>query len=252
MRRYFLRLSYNGKKYHGWQVQENASSVQQVLQDALSTVLGLPQISITGCGRTDTGVHASEFYAHVDLDENRESIIDKNLLFSLNRYLPDDIAIQEILPVTMKANARFDAISRTYKYFIARHKEPFRLDSSYYYFGKLDIVKMNKGSKILYEYEDFTSFSKVHTQVKTNNCKVSFAAWEEQDKLLVFTITADRFLRNMVRAIVGTLLDLGRDKIDLEDIRQIIENKDRSEAGASVPPEGLFMANVEYPQELFL
>jgi len=251
MNRYFFKLSYKGTNYHGWQVQENATSVQGVIQNALSTILGVPDIQITGCGRTDTGVHASEFYAHFDLDENPESVTEKNLLFSLNRFLPEDIAIQEILPVYPDANSRFDALSRTYKYFISREKDPFILDTAYYYFGNLNVGRMNEGACLLYDYEDFTSFSKLHTQVKTNNCKVSSAKWEQRDGLLIFTITADRFLRNMVRAVVGTLLDLGREKIGLEDVRNIIESKDRSAAGVSVPPEGLFLTKVEYPESLF-
>jgi tRNA pseudouridine38-40 synthase len=250
--RYFLKLSFKGTAYHGWQVQENAVSVQEIIQNSLERLLGLPDIQVVGCGRTDTGVHAKEFYAHFDIDKGPDEISRLNLLFNLNRILPMDIAIQRIIPVRKDAHSRFNATSRTYQYHISRMKEPFAFGTSYYYYGDLDVERMNEGSKIVMEYTDFTSFSKLHTQVKTNNCKVSRAEWEEDGKLLVFTISADRFLRNMVRAIVGTLLDLGRGKIRTEDLRKIIESKDRAAAGPSVPPEGLFLSRVEYPEELFL
>ncbi|MEA3479980.1 MAG: tRNA pseudouridine(38-40) synthase TruA [Bacteroidota bacterium] len=252
MNRYFLKLAYKGSNYHGWQVQDNADSIQEILQDAMALVMGMPEIHLVGCGRTDTGVHASEFYAHFDLEENPESVSKMNLPFKLNRFLPKDITIHQILPVTANANARFDAIRRTYQYFIIRKKDPFKQETAYHYFGPLDIEKMNKGAKMLYEFEDFTSFSKLHTQVKTNNCKVMHAEWTEKDSDLIFTITADRFLRNMVRAIAGTLMDLGRGKIDLQDVSTIIESKDRSKAGVSVPAEGLFLTQVEYPEHIFL
>jgi tRNA pseudouridine38-40 synthase len=166
--------------------------------------------------------------------------------------LPTDIAIKKIIPVGADAHSRFHATNRTYQYHISRVKEPFTLNTSYYYYGGLDIDRMNEGSKVIMEYSDFTSFSKLHTQVKTNNCQVTHAGWEGDEESLVFTISADRFLRNMVRAIVGTLLDLGRGKIEMKELRKIIESKDRSAAGPSVPPEGLFLTRVEYPEELFL
>ena len=252
MSRCFLRLSYRGTAYHGWQVQENANTVQEVLQDSLATLLGLPDIQIVGCGRTDTGVHASEFYAHFDINKGPDEISGLNLLFNMNRILPGDIAIRQIIPVKDDAHSRYHATSRTYQYNISRVKEPFTLDTSYFYFGDLDIERMNEGANVIMEYTDFTSFSKLHTQVKTNNCRVTHAKWEGDGRSLVFTISADRFLRNMVRAIVGTLLDLGRGKSEMVDLRKVIESKDRSAAGPSVPAKGLFLTRVEYPKGLFL
>lgn len=247
-RRYFIKLAYNGTNYHGWQIQDNSNTVQEELNKALSRFFS-SGIIVHGCGRTDTGVHAKEFYAHFDVDKEIENV--SQVVFKLNKALSKDIAIYEIFPVKPDVHARFDAISRTYEYFISRKKDPFYKTFSYYLYGDLDVDLMNKGARILYEYEDFSSFSKSKTEVITNNCKIMNACWEKRDSLLVFKITADRFLRNMVRAIVGTLLDLGTKKITIEEIRKIIESKSRSLAGYSVPANGLFLTHVEYPDSLF-
>jgi tRNA pseudouridine38-40 synthase len=249
--RYFLNLSFKGTSYHGWQVQDNAPSIQAEINKVLSAIYNT-DINVVGCGRTDTGVHAKKFYAHFDLERELQEKDREELQFKLNKMLPTDIAIHDVIPVTNDASARYSAISRTYKYFISRTKDPFNADYSYYYHGNLDVNLMNEGANILYDYEDFTSFSKLHTQVKTNNCKIMHAEWEESNDQIIFTITSDRFLRNMVRAIVGTLLDLGRQKITLEDVRKIIESKDRSEAGFSVPAQGLFLYDVKYPDAIIL
>ncbi|HOW24891.1 MAG TPA: tRNA pseudouridine(38-40) synthase TruA [Bacteroidales bacterium] len=247
--RYFLQLSFRGKNYHGWQLQKNASSVQSVLESALSVMLG-DTVRLTGCGRTDAGVHARKFVAHFDCRPlSAEQRI--RMAYQLNGYLPEDIAVQRIIPVLSNANARFDAVSRTYLYQISRSKNPFLLDFAYYLFGHLDVGRMQQGSDILREYNDFTSFSKLHTQVRTNYCNIMEARWDEDHDLLFFTITADRFLRNMVRAIVGTLLELGKGKITLDELRHIIESRNRSAAGMSVPPQGLYLTDVQYPAGIF-
>ncbi len=246
--RYFLQISYNGANYHGWQVQPNASSVQEVMENALSTILR-EKISVVGAGRTDTGVHASFYMLH--FDSEIENLQNENLVFRLNRFLPDDIAVQDIFPVKPDAHARYSAISRTYKYFISTVKNPFETLTAYHYTLPLDVSKMNEAATVLYEYSDFTSFSKLHTDVKTNNCKVLLAEWVEVDHQVVFTIKADRFLRNMVRAIVGTLLEAGKGKLTKDELRKIIERKDRGEAGTSVPAHGLFLVDVEYPDDIF-
>jgi len=247
--RNFIKLAYNGKNYHGWQLQENAVTVQQVLDDAL-TVLLKTEIRTTGAGRTDTGVHAREFFAHFDLPDKITDI--DTLTFKLNNYLPHDISVSEIINVKADAHARFDAISRTYTYQVSQYKDPFNNDYSYFVYGPIDIEKMNKAAEILFEYTDFSSFSKSGTQVKTNNCKIVSAKWVNVANMLIFTITADRFLRNMVRAIVGTLLDVGRGNLDEKAFRRIIENKDRSDAGYSVPACGLFLERIEYPEAIFM
>ncbi len=245
--RYFLQLSYKGTRYHGWQVQPNAVSVQEVMEKALSAILR-EEISVAGAGRTDTGVHASFFMLHFD---SGVIISDTcNLVFKLNRFLPPDIAVLKIFPVNSMAHARFSAFSRTYNYFISTEKNPFQIETSYLYTVPLDMEKMNEAAAVLFEYEDFSSFSRLHTDVKTNNCKIYQAEWEREGSQLVFTIKADRFLRNMVRAIVGTLLEVGRGKLSAEDFRKIIEKKDRGAAGASAPAEGLFLSYIEYPEEM--
>jgi tRNA pseudouridine38-40 synthase len=248
--RYFIKLAFNGKNYHGWQMQDNALTIQSVINDALSKLLS-EEINLTGCGRTDTGVHAKEFYAHFDTCKNFTNDEKKRLILKLNNFLPYDISIYEIINVKNNAHARFDAISRTYQYFITRQKDPFDNNFSYYVYGDINIDLMNEGAKILYEYEDFTSFSKLHSDVKTNNCKILNAKWVEKEDKLIFTITADRFLRNMVRAIVRTLLDIGKKKISLKDFRKIIKSKNRSDAGYSVPAKGLFLTKIEYPDDIF-
>lgn len=245
--RYFLQLSYKGTNYHGWQVQPNAVSVQEVMEKALSTILR-EEISAAGAGRTDTGVHASFFVLHFDSDKNNLDQI--NLVYKLNRFLPPDIAVSKIFRVNKEAHARFSAISRTYKYYISTEKNPFRTDISYQYTVPLDVQKMNKAASILFDYEDFTSFSRLHTDVKTNNCKIYHAEWIRKEEQLVFIIKADRFLRNMVRAVVGTMLEVGRGKLTINEFREIIERKDRGAAGASAPPQGLFLTHIGYPREM--
>jgi tRNA pseudouridine38-40 synthase len=213
--RYFLQLSYKGTRYFGWQIQPNAVSVQEVMEKTLSTVLR-ENVSVVGAGRTDTGVHALFYVLHLDvLNEITEP---ENLIYHLNRFLPDDIAIQKIWKVDNDLHARFSAVSRTYKYYISNEKNPFQTETSFLYMGVLDVDKMNEAARILFYYHDFTSFSKLHTDVKTNNCKIYEAAWKKENGQLVFTIKADRFLRNMVRAIVGTLLEVGKGKISMVDI----------------------------------
>ncbi len=243
--RYFIQLSYKGTNYHGWQIQPNAISVQEVVEKTLSTVLR-ETVEVVGAGRTDTGVHASFFVLHFEVKEELSNF--ENLVYKLNSLLPNDIAFQKIWPVANDLHARFSAVSRTYKYYISTKKNPFRTETSFKYLLPLDIDKMNDASHILAEFEDFTSFSRLHTDVKTNNCKILWAEWEVINTQLVFTIKADRFLRNMVRAIVGTLLEVGKGKLSLNDFRKIIEAKDRGAAGASAPAKGLFLVDVEYPE----
>ena len=245
--RYFIQLSFKGTNYHGWQIQPNAISVQEVLEKSLSTLLR-EEISVVGAGRTDTGVHASFFVLH--FDSLQQDLDSGNFVFKLNRFLPADIGIHKIIKAGNDAHARFSAASRTYQYFVATDKNPFSTDTSFYYSGNLDMCKMNEAAAILFEYEDFTSFSRLHTDVKTNNCKIFLANWKKEGSQLIFTIKADRFLRNMVRAIVGTLLEVGKGKITVEDFRQIIEKKDRGVAGASAPAQGLFLTDIEYPEEI--
>lgn len=241
--RFFITLSFDGTNYHGWQIQPNSDSVQQRLQKALSTLLRQP-IEVVGAGRTDTGVHARMMVAHFDWEE----LIDgKQLAYKLNKFLPQDIAVQEVRLVDEEKHARFSATSRTYHYFIHMRKDPFQQAYSWQVPFKLDFEKMNEAAKVLLEYKDFTSFSKVNTDTKTNLCDVKEAFWEEiaPDRWR-FTITANRFLRNMVRAIVGTLVEVGRGRLRLEDVRRIIEAKDRCSAGESVPAKGLFLVDIKY------
>jgi len=244
--RYKVNLQYRGTNYHGWQIQPNAITVQEILEKAFSTILQ-EKTGITGAGRTDTGVHASYYVAHFDSIQKIPDL--KNFAFKINRFLPKDISISNVSGVSDDFHARFSAISRTYEYVILTEKNPFFSDLSYYLYGKIDFDKMNECAKILLEYTDFTSFSKLHTDTKTNDCIIYKAEWKKDAQILgkyVFTIKANRFLRNMVRAIVGTLLDVGKGKITCDDFRKIIENKNRSNAGFSVPPEGLFLVNIEY------
>lgn len=245
--RYFIKMAYNGSELHGWQVQTHARTVQGVMEEAMSKVLRT-KIQIMGCGRTDTAVHASEFYAHFDFQEKLEKEDLHQLSFKLNKMLGKEIAIYSIFPVGEKAHARFDATHRTYHYRIARKKNPFEADYSWYLFGQLDVDLMNRACEIMKEHKDFECFSKVNTDVKTFLCDIYEAYWEEKDGMLIFKIKANRFLRNMVRAIVGTMIDLGQYKIDLEDYKKILLSRDRSEAGFSVPARGLFLTEVAYPQ----
>jgi len=242
--RYFVELSYNGKNYHGWQIQPNAISVQETMGKAFS-VYFQEEISLLGCGRTDTGVHASQFFAQFETDKN----VDVDLAcYSLNNMLPKDISLKRIFIVADDAHTRFSATSRTYQYFIHFNKDPFIGEHSYRFYQKLDQDKMNLACKTLFEFEDFTSFSKIHSESKTNICKILQAEWKPFGNGIVFTIQADRFLRNMVRAIVGTMLDIGRGKLEVEEIKDIILKKDRGEAGTSVPADALFLYKIEYPE----
>jgi tRNA pseudouridine38-40 synthase len=248
MKRYFIHLSYNGANYCGWQNQPNGVSVQQKIEESLSILLRKP-ISITGAGRTDAGVHARMMVAHFDCVGEPAIPASElaELKDKLNRILPPDISIREIIPVPSEAHARFDAISRTYQYYISFRKDPFDYPFHYRLNRPLNFDLMNEAASVLFEYTDFTSFSKLHTDVKTNLCRITQAEWTQTDDIWVFTITADRFLRNMVRAIVGTLLDVGREKLSIEGFRAVIESKDRSKAGSSVPGNALFLTNIEYP-----
>ncbi|WP_343486808.1 tRNA pseudouridine(38-40) synthase TruA [Allomuricauda sp. d1] len=246
--RYFIRFSYLGKAYHGWQNQPNAITVQQVLEEALSTLLRKP-IAIVGAGRTDAGVHAKEMYAHFDFETIKDL---QTLIQRLNAYLPEDVAVYELVSVQNAAHARFDAVERTYEYWVVQQKNPFFKDFAHYVWSPLNVEAMNRAASILMEYDNFECFSKSNTDVKTFICDIKNARWNDSGDKKVFTITADRFLRNMVRAIVGTLLEVGQEKINPEDIRKIIESKSRSEAGASVPAKGLYLTQVVYPKTVFI
>jgi tRNA pseudouridine38-40 synthase len=240
--RYFIELAYDGTKYHGWQVQQNAVSVQELLNKALTTLLRQP-IETIGCGRTDTGVHAKEYFAHFDGPQLTGGAVN---LRGLNALLPHDIAIKRIIPVHADAHARFDATLRSYEYHIHFEKNPFLNGYSWLLRDRPNLELMNKAALIIMEYIDFSCFSKSNTQVKTNNCKIAKAVWEQTDNGIIFKITADRFLRNMVRAIVGTLLLVGKGEMQPEEIRDIIESKNRSNAGMSVPACGLYLTEVKY------
>lgn len=249
MNRYFIYLAYNGTNYCGWQNQPNGTAVQQMIESALSTLLRTP-VQIVGAGRTDAGVHAKQMTAHFDADFLPEDL--SQFAERLNRILPKDIAIERIVEVKPDAHARFDALSRLYRYYITAEKDPFLYPFKYKIHGAIDIDRMNSCAKVLFEYEDFTSFSKLHTDVKTNNCNIMQAEWIKQDDDYIFTIKANRFLRNMVRAIVGTLLDAGRGKLDETGMHRIIEAKDRNAAGLSVPGNALFLEEIEYPETIFV
>lgn len=245
--RYFIHLSFKGTNYHGWQMQPGSITVQEVLNRSLSMLLR-ENINCVGAGRTDAGVHASCFYAHFD-SQNSDLNNNQKILYKLNSILPWDIAVHKIFKVPSDAHARFDALSRTYLYRISLVKDPFNLEFTMHMTKRdINIQKMNQAAIILKEYEDFTSFSKLHTDVKTNHCIISYAEWTVNGNELHFTITADRFLRNMVRAIVGTLLTIGIHKIEPDSIRTIIEKKNRSEAGSSVSPSGLHLIDIRYPE----
>ena len=248
--RYFIFISYKGTSYHGWQIQPNSVTVQKMLDEALSVVLN-EKISTMGAGRTDAGVHAMFFCAHFDSISPGLMTI-KNLIFRLNQYLPFDISVNSLKKVVPDANARYSAISRTYKYYISRIKDPFSDSSSWYIHGKIDITSMNEACVVLFHQSDFTSFSRLHSGAKSNICKIYSAVWEESDNNMVFTIKADRFLRNMVRAFVGTMVEIGFGKLDLKEFEDIILAKDRCKAGKSAPAKGLFLMDIEYPEEIFI
>jgi tRNA pseudouridine38-40 synthase len=240
--RYFIKLAYNGTNYHGWQSQPNASSVQETLSKAVSVILNT-DINLMGAGRTDTGVHAKEMYAHFDFETPFES---QNLIHKLNSYLPKDIVIFDIIPLHDEAHARFDATKRTYEYHINTFKDVFLQDGSWYFHQELDIDLMNEASKLLFNHTDFQCFSKVNTDVNTFDCTIFEAHWIQENEKLIFTISANRFLRNMARAIVGTLVYVGLHKITLTDFESIIKGKDRDKAGFSVPAHGLYLTKIDY------
>jgi len=240
--RYFIALSYNGKNYHGWQIQPDVISVQEKLNVVLSTIFQ-KEILVVGAGRTDTGVHASEMYAHFDIERE----LSENFAFKLNAILPSDIVVQKVFLVADDKHARFDAVSRSYEYKIWLGRNPFLLDFSWQIHSQEpDITLMNTAAKLLLEYTNFQTFSKVKTDVYTYNCNVTVAYWKQEGNALTFYITANRFLRNMVRAIVGTLLDVGFGKITIQDFKEIIESKSRGNAGLSVPAKGLFLTHIKY------
>ena len=249
MQRYFIYFSYDGAAYHGWQVQPNAVTVQQVLEEALATLMRVP-VPLVGAGRTDAGVNAECMVAHADFPCEVDAA---HIVYKLNRLLPPDIAVSDLRRVKDDAHARFDAVSRRYCYRVVTAKSPFSRRYAMRVPKDIDFDAMNSAAALLGEYTDFTSFSKLHTDVKTNNCKVIHAAWRRVgENEWVFEIEADRFLRNMVRAIVGTLLLVGRGKLDIDGFRKVIENKARGEAGDSAMGEALFLVGVEYPDTIFL
>lgn len=250
MPRYFLQLSYNGSAYHGWQIQENTQyTIQHFINKTLSLILN-ETVFVTGCGRTDTGVHASVFFAHFNC--SKDISIDSNIWVNkFNRVLPSDIAIQAILPVRDDAHARFDATSRTYHYYICKTKNPFKINMCYFLPGSYNLEKMNLAAAELFNYTDFSAFSKSNTQTVTNNCKIYEAHWYIKNDNMVFVIKADRFLRNMVRSIVGTLLDVGKEKLSITEFKYIIESKKRCNAGMSVSAGGLYLTKVDYPKNYF-
>lgn len=241
--RYFIEFAYNGKNYCGWQYQPHSPSVQETLSKALSTLLR-ETIELTGAGRTDTGVHARQMYAHFDTENTIDSVL---LTQKINSFLPKDIVVYRFIPLHDEAHARFDAVSRTYQYHIHTYKDAFEHDGSWYNHNSLDVDKMNEAARILLNYTDFKCFSKANTDVRTYNCTITAAQWQQNGNKLVFTITADRFLRNMVRAIVGTLVNVGLGKISVNHVEKIIESRDRGHAGASVPAHGLYLTKIIYP-----
>ena len=247
-KRYFLELAYNGTRYHGWQIQLNAHSIQEELEKAISILIGSPT-PIMGSGRTDTGVHASQQFAHFDTAKPIEPEV---FLKKLNAILPKDIAVYQVAPVKTDAHARFSATWRSYVYQISLRKSPFLQESHWIVFKKPDLIAMNAAAALLLKHEDFECFSKVHTDVNTFNCKIKEAFWEQNDHELLFHITANRFLRGMVRAIVGTLMEVGYGKLKLEDFQAILDSRNRNQAKASAPAQGLYLCRVAYPEDIFI
>ena len=244
--RYFVELSYDGTPFVGWQRQPAGDSVQSCLEDALSILFRKP-LTIVGAGRTDAGVHAHQLFAHVDLDEH----VDQDLTFRLNKLLPKEIAVRNVIAVTQDAHARFDAVSRIYRYHITTQKNPFLQKRSYQFAKPLDLDLMNQAAKILIDHKNFKCFSKSKTDVKTYVCDIQQVHWQQNGSELVFFIQANRFLRNMVRAIVGTLIKVGLRKISISDFEAILASRDRSQAGYSVPAHGLYLEKVNYPKHIF-
>lgn len=240
-----MHLSFDGTAYHGWQIQQNAISVQQKLDEALATLLGRESGTV-GCGRTDAGVHASSFFAHFDAP----AMNNEELCFRLNGLLPPDIAVHSVIPVPADAHARFSALSRTYRYTVSKRKDPFRQKTALMFNAHLDIEKMNEAAAALLQQSDFSSFCKANEQAHDNHCKIFSALWTARGHLLFFDIRANRFLRNMVRALTGTLLQVGTGEIDRDGFLSIMEKKDRRAAGPSLPARGLCLTNVTYPEKL--
>lgn len=243
MRRFFFEIAYNGSGFHGWQRQKNASTVQQVIEEALGRILREPKY-ILGCGRTDTGVHASQFFFHMDSMDK----VPRALIHSLNGVLPREILVYEIYKCHPGAHARFDAISRTYQYHLTTQKDPFHLNTRTYLRGNFDIDLMNKACELFLATDDFEAFSKSGSEVNNYNCNVTRAVWMQSDSHLIFEVSANRFLRSMVRLMVGTMLDVGRQKITLQQLREILHSRDRSKTAKAAPPDGLYLTNVEYPE----
>lgn len=246
--RFFFEISYNGTHYHGWQSQKNAVGVQEVVENALSKLLR-EEIAIVGSGRTDTGVHCVQQFFHADIEKE---IKPKDLTHKLNSFLPDDIAIRSIVAVKPDAHARYDAFERSYEYKITRVKDPLLVGYAYYFFRELDIKTMERAAALLLGEHDFECFSKVKTDVNNFICTVKQATWTQKGDLLIFHITANRFLRGMVRAIVGTLLDVGLGKISVRQFEEIVKSKDRKMAGMNAPPEGLYLTQVKYPKSIYM
>jgi len=246
--RYFFEITYNGVEYHGWQNQPNAVSVQQVVEDSMTKVFR-KKTDIVGSGRTDTGVHCVQQFFHADVDKEFNEV---EWIQKLNSILPRFIAIRSVIPVKPEANARYDALERSYEYRITRVKDPILVGRAYFFFRELDIKTMNKAAALICGEHDFECFSKVHTDVNHFICNIREAKWNQKDDLLVFTISANRFLRGMVRAVVGTLLDVGSGKISMKDFQEIMKSKDRKRAGVNVPPEALYLMSVKYPKQIFL
>jgi tRNA pseudouridine38-40 synthase len=246
--RYFFEVTYDGSNYNGWQNQANALGVQQVIEDTLSKLLR-QKISIVGSGRTDTGVHCVQQFFHTDI---QAEIKKQEFLQRLNSFLPKDIAIRDVLPVKPDAHARYDARQRSYEYHITTTKNPLLVGRAFHFFKKYDFSLMNEAAEFLIGEHDFTSFSKVKTDVNHFMCTIKTAHWKEKDDLLIFNISANRFLRGMVRAIVGTLLDVGTQKISIKEFQSIVKSKDRKKAGMNVPAEGLYLTEVKYPKNIFL
>lgn len=247
MSRYFLEISYKGTAYSGFQTQENAVTVQSELEKAIA-ILQREAVSLTGSSRTDAGVHALQNYFHFDFS----GVLHPQFVYKLNAILPPDIVLHKLIPVREEAHCRFDAIAREYKYFIYRAKNPFLQDRAYYFPYQLDTERMQAAAALLLEYQDFTSFSKRNTQVKTFHCKLELSEWKQEGAYLVYHVKGNRFLRGMVRALTATMLKAGRGKISLDEFRAIIEARDCTKASFAVPPHGLFLQNVHYPGDYFL
>ena len=242
-----MELEFFGKAYHGWQRQPEAITVQEVIESSLSTLLQ-EKIEVLGAGRTDAGVHAKQIFAHF----NTGIKLDSQFIFRINSLLPNDIAVKDLAAVHPEAHARFDAVARSYEYHITTRKNVFQRETAYYLQRELDVEKMNAAAKILMDYTSFKCFSRSRTDVHTYNCTITRAEWEQRDNLLIFHITADRFLRNMVRAIVGTLVEIGLGKREIDNMHHVIKSGNRSEAGASVPAQGLYLTRILYPESIFI